>query len=170
MESTPTVRSVSATVRQRRARSIAWGCCFMRPGIVGRRGDRLCGRRAAQPDRARPQRSTTESCRIITRQSARGAEPLGVFVALSPIVGGLIVVFLVLRFAPEPRPRRSEVMDSIFYDRGNIRGVVASSSRSPRRCRSALARGRPRGTDHPDRARSVRPSLARSAVDLQKSR
>jgi CIC family chloride channel protein len=50
----------------------------------------------------------------------------GVFVALSPIVGGLIVVFLVLRFAPEAKGHGvPEVMDSIFYDRGNIRGVVA---------------------------------------------
>ena len=50
----------------------------------------------------------------------------GAFVALSPIVGGLIVVFLVLRFAPEAKGHGvPEVMDSVFYKRGDIRGVVA---------------------------------------------
>ena len=50
----------------------------------------------------------------------------GVFVALSPIVGGLIVVFLVLRFAPEAKGHGvPEVMDSVFYKRGDIRWQVA---------------------------------------------
>jgi len=50
----------------------------------------------------------------------------GVFVALSPIIGGAIVVFLVERFAPEAKGHGvPEVMDSVFYKRGDIRGVVA---------------------------------------------
>jgi CIC family chloride channel protein len=50
----------------------------------------------------------------------------GAFVALSPIVGGLIVVFLVLRFAPEAKGHGvPEVMDSVFYKRGDIRWQVA---------------------------------------------
>jgi CIC family chloride channel protein len=45
---------------------------------------------------------------------------------LSPIIGGLIVVFLVRRFAPEAKGHGvPEVMDAIFYKRGNIRGTVA---------------------------------------------
>ena len=50
----------------------------------------------------------------------------GALVALSPIVGGLIVVFLVLRFAPEAKGHGvPEVMDSVFYKRGDIRWQVA---------------------------------------------
>ena len=50
----------------------------------------------------------------------------GAYVALSPIVGGLIVVFLVLRFAPEAKGHGvPEVMDSVFYKRGDIRWQVA---------------------------------------------
>jgi len=50
----------------------------------------------------------------------------GAFVALSPIVGGLVVVFLVLRFAPEAKGHGvPEVMDSVFYKRGDIRWQVA---------------------------------------------
>jgi chloride channel protein, CIC family len=48
------------------------------------------------------------------------------WVALSPIIGGLIVVFLVLRFAPEAKGHGvPEVMDSVFYKRGDIRWQVA---------------------------------------------
>jgi chloride channel protein, CIC family len=50
----------------------------------------------------------------------------GAFLALSPILGGLIVVFLVERFAPEAKGHGvPEVMDSVFYKRGDIRWQVA---------------------------------------------
>ena len=55
-----------------------------------------------------------------------GPSRFGDFVLLSPIVGGLIVVFLVRRFAPEAKGHGvPEVMDAIFYTRGKIRGTVA---------------------------------------------
>lgn len=55
-----------------------------------------------------------------------GASRFGDFVLLSPIIGGLIVVFLVRRFAPEAKGHGvPEVMDAIFYKRGQIRGTVA---------------------------------------------
>jgi CIC family chloride channel protein len=45
---------------------------------------------------------------------------------LSPILGGLVVVFLVRNFAPEAQGHGvPEVMDAVFYKRGNIRGKVA---------------------------------------------
>jgi CIC family chloride channel protein len=48
------------------------------------------------------------------------------WVILSPILGGLVVVYLVDRFAPEAKGHGvPEVMDSVFYKRGDIRGVVA---------------------------------------------
>src|SRR5581483_2872017 len=57
---------------------------------------------------------------------SEGPSRFGDFVLLSPIVGGLIVVFLVRRFAPEAKGHGvPEVMDAIFYTRGNIRGTVA---------------------------------------------
>jgi CIC family chloride channel protein len=50
----------------------------------------------------------------------------GDWIVLSPIVGGLIVVLLVRQFAPEAKGHGvPEVMDAIFYSRGNIRGLVA---------------------------------------------
>jgi len=50
----------------------------------------------------------------------------GDFVLLGPIIGGLIVVYLVERFAPEAKGHGvPEVMDAVFYKRGNIRGTVA---------------------------------------------
>src|ERR1700677_3180195 len=55
-----------------------------------------------------------------------GPSRFGDFVILSPVVGGLIVVFLVQRFAPEAKGHGvPEVMDAVFYKRGNIRGQVA---------------------------------------------
>lgn len=55
-----------------------------------------------------------------------GPSPLGVFVALSPIIGGIIVVYIVETFAPEAKGHGvPEVMDAIFYNGGNIRGQVA---------------------------------------------
>ena len=51
----------------------------------------------------------------------------GPFVFFSPIVGGLLVVWLVRTFAPEAKGHGvPEVMDSIFYKGGDIRGVVAA--------------------------------------------
>jgi CIC family chloride channel protein len=58
--------------------------------------------------------------------AAEGPSRFGDFVILSPIIGGLIVVFLVQRFAPEAKGHGvPEVMDAVFYKRGNIRGKVA---------------------------------------------
>ncbi len=55
-----------------------------------------------------------------------GPSPFGYFLILSPIVGGVIVVYLVQRFAPEAKGHGvPEVMDSIFYGGGNIRWQVA---------------------------------------------
>src|SRR5271165_4396304 len=55
-----------------------------------------------------------------------GPSRFGNWVILSPVLGGLIVVYLVERFAPEAKGHGvPEVMDAIFYNRGNIRGLVA---------------------------------------------
>jgi chloride channel protein, CIC family len=55
-----------------------------------------------------------------------GPSRFGDFVILSPIIGGVIVVYLVQRFAPEAKGHGvPEVMDSIFYGGGNIRWQVA---------------------------------------------
>lgn len=52
--------------------------------------------------------------------------PWGPFVILSPIIGGLIVVYLVRTFAPEARGHGvPEVMYSIYHKGGEIRPVVA---------------------------------------------
>jgi chloride channel protein, CIC family len=55
-----------------------------------------------------------------------GPSRFGGLVFFSPIIGGLIVVFLVKRFAPEAKGHGvPEVMDAVFYKHGNIRGTVA---------------------------------------------
>src|ERR1700744_388167 len=55
-----------------------------------------------------------------------GPSRFGNWVWLSPVLGGLVVVFLVERFAPEAKGHGvPEVMDAVFYKRGNIRGLVA---------------------------------------------
>ena len=55
-----------------------------------------------------------------------GPSRFGDWIILSPILGGLVVVFLVRRFAPEAKGHGvPEVMDAIFYSQGNIRGLVA---------------------------------------------
>ena len=55
-----------------------------------------------------------------------GPSRFGNWVILSPVLGGLVVVYLVERFAPEAKGHGvPEVMDAIYYKRGNIRGVVA---------------------------------------------
>src|ERR1700751_47567 len=51
-----------------------------------------------------------------------GPSRFGDFVLLSPIIGGLIVVFLVRRFAPEAKGHSvPAVMDAIFFKPGSIR-------------------------------------------------
>ncbi len=55
-----------------------------------------------------------------------GPSRFGNWVILSPVLGGLVVVYLVERFAPEAKGHGvPEVMDAVFYQRGNIRGLVA---------------------------------------------
>ena len=57
---------------------------------------------------------------------SEGPSRFGNWVFLSPILGGLVVVYLVERFAPEAKGHGvPEVMDAVFYKRGNIRGQVA---------------------------------------------
>jgi CIC family chloride channel protein len=57
---------------------------------------------------------------------SEGPSRFGDLILFAPIIGGLIVVFLVRRFAPEAKGHGvPEVMDAIFYKRGNIRGTVA---------------------------------------------
>jgi chloride channel protein, CIC family len=57
---------------------------------------------------------------------SEGPSRFGDLVFLSPILGGLVVVFMVERFAPEAKGHGvPEVMDAVFYKRGNIRGKVA---------------------------------------------
>jgi len=54
------------------------------------------------------------------------ASPWGPGIVLVPVIGGLAVTFLVLKFAPEARGHGvPEVMDAIFYREGRIRPVVA---------------------------------------------
>jgi len=52
--------------------------------------------------------------------------PWGVFVIFVPVVGGIIVTFLINNFAPEARGHGvPEVMDAIYYNNGIIRPIVA---------------------------------------------
>lgn len=53
--------------------------------------------------------------------------PWGAGIILVPILGGLIVTFLIVNYAPEARGHGvPEVMDAIFYKNGVIRPVVAA--------------------------------------------
>jgi CIC family chloride channel protein len=53
--------------------------------------------------------------------------PWGIGVILVPVLGGLVVTFLVVNFAPEARGHGvPEVMDAIYYKEGLIRPVVAA--------------------------------------------
>ncbi len=55
-----------------------------------------------------------------------GPSRFGNWVILSPVLGGLAVVYLVQRYAPEAKGHGvPEVMDAVYYKRGDIRGVVA---------------------------------------------
>ena len=57
---------------------------------------------------------------------SEGPSRFGNLVFLSPIIGGLIVVYIVKAFAPEAKGHGvPEVMDAVFYKHGNIRGKVA---------------------------------------------
>src|SRR5579863_1944608 len=52
--------------------------------------------------------------------------PSGALIILVPVIGGLIVTFLITNFAPEARGHGvPEVMDAIYYKEGVIRPVVA---------------------------------------------
>src|SRR5579872_823890 len=52
--------------------------------------------------------------------------PWGAFIIHVPVIGGLIVTFLITNFAPEARGHGvPEVMDAIYYKEGVIRPVVA---------------------------------------------
>jgi CIC family chloride channel protein len=52
--------------------------------------------------------------------------PWGAYVILVPVLGGLVVTFLVTNFAPEARGHGvPEVMDAIYYKEGIIRPIVA---------------------------------------------
>ncbi|HVZ53132.1 MAG TPA: chloride channel protein [Pseudolabrys sp.] len=55
------------------------------------------------------------------------ASPWGALVILVPVLGGMIVTFLVVNFAPEARGHGvPEVMDAIYYKEGVIRPIVAA--------------------------------------------
>ena len=51
--------------------------------------------------------------------------PWGPYVILAPVLGTAGVAFLVKKFAPEAKHGVPEVMDSIYYNKGIIRPVVA---------------------------------------------
>ncbi len=54
------------------------------------------------------------------------AGPWGIWIILVPVVGALIVAFLVSKFAPEAKGHGvPEVIDAIYYGRGIIRPIVA---------------------------------------------
>ncbi len=54
------------------------------------------------------------------------ASPFGAFIILAPVIGGLIVVFLVKTFAPEAKGHGvPEVMYAVYHNNGNVRGIVA---------------------------------------------
>ncbi len=53
--------------------------------------------------------------------------PWGPFVILVPVLGAILVTFLVQRFAPEAKGHGvPEVMDAVYYHQGKIRPVVAA--------------------------------------------
>jgi CIC family chloride channel protein len=56
-----------------------------------------------------------------------GADPWGLAIVLAPVIGAVIVAFLVKTFAPEARGHGvPEVMDAIYYQQGRIRPIVAA--------------------------------------------
>ncbi len=55
------------------------------------------------------------------------ASPWGAWVILVPVLGAVIVIFLIRNFAPEASGNGiPEVMDTIYYRRGRIRPIVAA--------------------------------------------
>jgi len=53
--------------------------------------------------------------------------PWGPWIILAPVIGGMVVTFLVVNFAPEARGHGvPEVMDAIYYREGVIRPAVAA--------------------------------------------
>jgi CIC family chloride channel protein len=53
--------------------------------------------------------------------------PRGIFVIFIPVLGAMVVAFLVKNFAPEAKGHGvPEVMDAIYYEKGIIRPVVAA--------------------------------------------
>jgi chloride channel protein, CIC family len=63
---------------------------------------------------------------VFDANQSEGPSRFGDLVLLSPVIGGLIVVFLVRTFATEAKGHGvPEVMDAVFYKHGNIRGKVA---------------------------------------------
>jgi len=65
-----------------------------------------------------------------TQYDANGhtpAGPWGAGIILVPVIGALVVAFIVKTFAPEAKGHGvPEVMDAIYYNRGRIRPVVAA--------------------------------------------
>ncbi len=54
------------------------------------------------------------------------ATPWGPAIILAPVIGGLIVVWLVQTFAPEAKGHGvPEVMYAVYHNKGNVRGIVA---------------------------------------------
>ncbi len=54
------------------------------------------------------------------------ASPWGKYIILVPVIGAVIVAFIVKNFAPEAKGHGvPEVMDSIYYNKGKIRPIVA---------------------------------------------
>lgn len=55
------------------------------------------------------------------------ASPWGALTILAPVIGGLAVVWLVKRFAPEAKGHGvPEVMYAVYHNSGNVRGIVAA--------------------------------------------
>jgi CIC family chloride channel protein len=55
------------------------------------------------------------------------ASPWGIGIIAAPVIGAVIVTFLVTKYAPEARGHGvPEVMDAIFYNEGRIRPAVAA--------------------------------------------
>ncbi len=82
----------------------------------------------ARADRDLPQRlvSTASSTSATTPTSLKDRALSATSSFLSPIIGGLIVVWIVETFAPEAKGHGvPEVMDSVFYKEGDIRWQVA---------------------------------------------
>lgn len=63
---------------------------------------------------------------VFNANLSEGPSRFGDLVLFSPIIGGLVVVYIVRTFAPEAKGHGvPEVMDAVFYEHGNIRGKVA---------------------------------------------